>query len=43
MYVWEYKRRGVIGTYWDLVQALEVALKEIKLHRRARRARKNAT
>ena len=40
-YVQEYKERRVIGTYWYLAEALEVALKEIKLHRQARR--KNAS
>lgn len=40
-YVWEYKERRIIGTYWHLAEALEVALKEIKLHRKARRKKRN--
>ena len=42
-YVYEYKTRGVIGTWWYFAEAVEVALKEIKAHRRYRRKKRNAT
>jgi hypothetical protein len=35
-YVLEYKHRGIRGTWWDLAEAIEVALREIDDHRRRR-------
>jgi hypothetical protein len=36
-YVYEYKTRGVIGTWWYFAEAVEVALKELKSLRRFKR------
>jgi len=33
-YVLEYRKRGVMGEWWDFMEALEVALKEIQRLRR---------